>query len=269
MLTRFFIEGIKRAGSEDKEAITEAMVDQSLMSGNGEVYLRPEDRHVDLNVLIAETTDGQLVLKEDIGRVEAPNQCRGLSGRPAADGGAARGRGPRQGVRRRPGAGRRQPVDRRGRAALHHRPERLRQDHPVQRDHRRLPADAGTVRFAGRGHHRTRPHRISRLGIGRKFQVPGIYPSLTVAENLEVPLVAGAGRRGLLGCSCGAARRSHASGTARAFALPSTRQPAGGLAHGQKQWLEIAMLLAGEARLLLLDEPTAGMTSPRPRRPPT
>ncbi len=76
-LTRFFIEGIRRAASDDKEAITEAMVDQSLMSGNGEVYLRPEDRHVDLNVLIAETTDGQLVLKKDIGRVQAPNQCQG------------------------------------------------------------------------------------------------------------------------------------------------------------------------------------------------
>jgi branched-chain amino acid transport system substrate-binding protein/urea transport system substrate-binding protein len=75
-LARFFIEGIKRAGSDDKEAITEAMVDQSLMSGNGEVYLRPEDRHVDLNVLIAETTGGQLVLKKDIGRVEAPSQCQ-------------------------------------------------------------------------------------------------------------------------------------------------------------------------------------------------
>ena len=75
-LARFFIEGIKRAGSDDKEAITEAMVDQSLMSGNGEVYLRPEDRHVDLNVLIAETTAGQLVLKKDIGRVEAPSQCQ-------------------------------------------------------------------------------------------------------------------------------------------------------------------------------------------------
>jgi ABC-type branched-subunit amino acid transport system substrate-binding protein len=75
-LARFFVEGIKRAGSDDKEAITEAMVDQSLMSGNGEVHLRPEDRHVDLNVLIAETIDGQLVLTKDIGRVEAPSQCQ-------------------------------------------------------------------------------------------------------------------------------------------------------------------------------------------------
>jgi branched-chain amino acid transport system substrate-binding protein/urea transport system substrate-binding protein len=74
-LTRFFIEGIRRAGSDDREAITEAMVDQTLMSGNGEVRLRPQDRHVDLNVLIAETTGGALVLKQDIGRVEAPPQC--------------------------------------------------------------------------------------------------------------------------------------------------------------------------------------------------
>jgi branched-chain amino acid transport system substrate-binding protein/urea transport system substrate-binding protein len=74
-LTRFFIEGIRRAGSDDKEAITEAMVDQTLMSGNGEVHLRPQDRHVDLNVLIAETTGAALVLKQDIGRVEAPSQC--------------------------------------------------------------------------------------------------------------------------------------------------------------------------------------------------
>jgi branched-chain amino acid transport system substrate-binding protein/urea transport system substrate-binding protein len=74
-LTRFFIEGIRRAGSDDKDAITEAMVDQSLLSGNGEVYLRPQDRHVDLNVLIAETTGGELVLKQEIGRVEAPSQC--------------------------------------------------------------------------------------------------------------------------------------------------------------------------------------------------
>jgi urea transport system substrate-binding protein len=75
-LTRFFIGGIERAGSDDKEAITDAMPGQSLMSGNGEVHLRPEDRHVDLNVLIAETKDGQLVLKKDIGPVKAPSQCK-------------------------------------------------------------------------------------------------------------------------------------------------------------------------------------------------
>jgi len=74
-LTRFLIEGIERAGSADKEAITEAMVDNTLLSGNGEVYLRPQDRHVDLNVLIAKTVGGELVLEQDVGRVEAPSQC--------------------------------------------------------------------------------------------------------------------------------------------------------------------------------------------------
>jgi branched-chain amino acid transport system substrate-binding protein/urea transport system substrate-binding protein len=75
MLTRFFIEGVKKAGSDDRERILDAMVDLSLLSGNGQVRLRPEDRHVDLNVLIAETRDGQLVLKKYIGPVKAPSQC--------------------------------------------------------------------------------------------------------------------------------------------------------------------------------------------------
>jgi ABC-type branched-subunit amino acid transport system substrate-binding protein len=76
MLTRFFIEGIKRAGSDDKEKIIDSVVDQSLQSGNGMVYLRPDDRHVDLNVVIAETVDKTLVLRKDIGSVKAPSQCK-------------------------------------------------------------------------------------------------------------------------------------------------------------------------------------------------
>jgi urea transport system ATP-binding protein len=120
---------------------------------------------------------------------------------------------------------------------------------------------AGTVRFAGREITGLRPHQISRLGIARKFQVPGIYPSLTVAENLEVPLVAARARHGPLGLLRGAARRDAGRDLLARFRLAGhAAAPAGVLAHGQKQWLEIAMLLAGEARLLLLDEPTAGMT---------
>jgi urea transport system ATP-binding protein len=120
---------------------------------------------------------------------------------------------------------------------------------------------SGTVRFAGREITGLRPHQISRLGIARKFQVPGIYPSLTVAENLEVPLVAARARHGPLGLLRGAARRDAGRDLLARFRLAAhAAEPAGVLAHGQKQWLEIAMLLAGEARLLLLDEPTAGMT---------
>lgn len=74
-LTRFLIEAIKRAGSDDKEAVTDAMVGQSLMSGNGEVHLRASDRHTDLNVLIVETVDGRLEVRKDLGRIVAPSQC--------------------------------------------------------------------------------------------------------------------------------------------------------------------------------------------------
>jgi branched-chain amino acid transport system substrate-binding protein/urea transport system substrate-binding protein len=75
MLTRFYIEGIKRAGTDDREAVLDAMVDNTLMSGNGEVHLRASDRHADLNVLIAEARDGQMVVKEDLGRIVASSQC--------------------------------------------------------------------------------------------------------------------------------------------------------------------------------------------------
>jgi urea ABC transporter ATP-binding protein UrtD len=121
--------------------------------------------------------------------------------------------------------------------------------------------DAGAVRFAGADITGARPHRIARLGVARKFQVPGIYPNLTVAENLEVPLVAGAGRRSPLGLLRRAATMASGRDLLARFGLAElATRPAGALAHGQKQWLEIAMLLAGEVRLLLLDEPTAGMT---------
>jgi branched-chain amino acid transport system substrate-binding protein/urea transport system substrate-binding protein len=74
-LTRLFIGGIGRANADDKEKITDAMLDQTLMSGNGEVHLRASDRHVDLNVLIAGVKAGQLLLEKDVGRVDAPSQC--------------------------------------------------------------------------------------------------------------------------------------------------------------------------------------------------
>jgi len=74
-LTRFFIEGIKKAGSDDKQKILASMVGQSLMSGNGEVDLRASDRHADLNVLIVQVDNGQLKVLKDLGRIVAPSQC--------------------------------------------------------------------------------------------------------------------------------------------------------------------------------------------------
>src|SRR5207249_4237027 len=67
MLTRFFIEGVKRAGAVDKEKIIDAVTGFQLESGNGMVRLRPEDRHADLNVVIAETKNQRQVLLKDLG----------------------------------------------------------------------------------------------------------------------------------------------------------------------------------------------------------
>lgn len=105
------------------------------------------------------------------------------------------------------------------------------------------------------------PAAIARLGISRKFQVPGIYPELSVAQNLEVPLAAANRRPGILAML---RQAKHAARLAELLAFCGLQQKpnvaAGELAHGEKQRLEIAMLLAVEADLLLLDEPTAGMS---------
>jgi ABC-type branched-subunit amino acid transport system substrate-binding protein len=75
-LMRFYFSGIRKAETTDKEKVLAAMVDQKLLSGNGEVYLRATDRHVDLNVVISEAKDGLLVLKKDVDRVSGPDQCK-------------------------------------------------------------------------------------------------------------------------------------------------------------------------------------------------
>jgi len=123
-------------------------------------------------------------------------------------------------------------------------------------------ADAGEVYFDGRVDlRRLDEPAIARLGIGRKFQKPSVFDRLSVAENL---LLALAGERGVLAClGSRRARRCRAEidrllGVAR---LEHRRDAeAGSLAHGQRQRLEIAMLLAQDPKLLLVDEPAAGMT---------
>jgi urea ABC transporter ATP-binding protein UrtD len=114
-----------------------------------------------------------------------------------------------------------------------------------------LRPSSGRIRFAGHDIAGRPVHAFSRLGIARKFQVPSLFPSMSVAENLDV-----------------AARRratDRAERIASMLALLSLQdcasRPAGTLAHGQKQWLEIGMALMADPLLLLLDEPTAGMTN--------
>ncbi|MFQ5784802.1 MAG: ATP-binding cassette domain-containing protein [Alphaproteobacteria bacterium] len=119
-----------------------------------------------------------------------------------------------------------------------------------------FPPSGGRVVFAGRDITGLPPYEISRLGIGRKFQVPAVFDELTVAENLAVPRWAG-GRLSLWSAAV-TAGPDDVLGRVGLGRRRDTR--AGELAHGERQWLEIGMLLASRAQLLLLDEPTAGMT---------
>lgn len=102
-------------------------------------------------------------------------------------------------------------------------------------------------------------HKIVRLGVGRTFQTASVFEQLTVLQNLDI--AAGLHRSAI---SLLRARRGVDPAIERAMeetGLSDERAtPAGILSHGQKQWLEIAMLLVQDAKLLLLDEPVAGMS---------
>ncbi len=120
---------------------------------------------------------------------------------------------------------------------------------------------SGRVRFRGRDLTRMREHQIARLGIGRKFQNPNVFKSLSVLENLQLAL---RGRRGVAATLLGSL---HGNGRQRVDEILETigltgrvHCPAGILAHGEKQWLELGMLMAQDPELLLVDEPVAGMT---------
>ena len=124
-----------------------------------------------------------------------------------------------------------------------------------------LKPTSGHIRYGGAAIGGLSPQTIARLGIGRKFQVPGIYADLSVSENLEVPLAAASRKPGVLSLlRSGPERRKLRNLLAFAGLESKAATLAGELAHGEKQRLEIAMLLAVEADLLLLDEPTAGMS---------
>ena len=116
-----------------------------------------------------------------------------------------------------------------------------------------LPATEGSILFEGRDLSGMAMHEIARAGIVRKFQVPSVFADLTVADNVASALIR---RRG--GKSQGAAEARHLLQMVRLDTHAGAR--AGTLSHGQKQWLELAMVLATDPLLVLLDEPAAGMT---------
>ena len=103
-------------------------------------------------------------------------------------------------------------------------------------------------------------HRIARAGVGRTFQTASVFEQLTVLQNLDI--AAGAGRGPWTMLRRRSAVPAEVEAALETVGLTHVRdQPAGVLAHGQKQWLEIGMLLVQDARLLLLDEPVAGMSA--------
>ena len=103
--------------------------------------------------------------------------------------------------------------------------------------------------------------RIAQEGIGRKFQRPTVFEDQSVADNLMMALRKDRNPFAVLMFKPSAADRTRVEALAEEIGLtPTLDRKAGELSHGQKQWLEIGMLLAQEPRLLLVDEPAAGMT---------
>jgi urea transport system ATP-binding protein len=102
---------------------------------------------------------------------------------------------------------------------------------------------------------------IALAGIGRKFQKPTVFERLTVGENLELSLWGDKSVRASLTARLKPSERRHLDDILDVIGLTGQREtPGGALAHGQKQWLEIGMLLMQQPDLLLIDEPVAGMT---------
>ena len=122
--------------------------------------------------------------------------------------------------------------------------------------------DSGTA-FFGQTFDLTRmpETEIARLGIGRKFQKPTVFESHTVFENLELAMKTDKRVRPTLFAQLSSAQSDLIASTLKTIRLTAhQKRPAGSLSHGQKQWLEIGMLLMQEPELILLDEPVAGMT---------
>jgi urea ABC transporter ATP-binding protein UrtD len=121
-----------------------------------------------------------------------------------------------------------------------------------------LPPSSGRIWFKGQDVTALPVYRRAQMGIARKFQTPSVFEHLTVYDNLELAA---------LGKSASVPRRkARIEEVLELTRLHGERAAvAAALSHGQRQWLEIGMLLANRAELLLLDEPTAGMTSEETR----
>lgn len=119
----------------------------------------------------------------------------------------------------------------------------------------------GRVLFKGRNTQKLKEHQIARLGIGRKFQTPRIYLNLTCRENLSLSSNQNKNVFGTLFGSSSSSDRNTVSGLLETIGLAAKADiQAALLSHGEKQRLEIGMLVAQSPDLLLVDEPVAGLT---------
>jgi urea transport system ATP-binding protein len=122
-------------------------------------------------------------------------------------------------------------------------------------------ASSGSIKFKNQEMSGLQEHRIVRAGIGRKFQTPSIYENLSVFKNLEVSYPKGRSVFGALAFTCDDEVRARIEEVVRDIGLADQlNAEAGLLSHGQKQWLEIGMLLMQDPELLMLDETIAGMS---------
>jgi branched-chain amino acid transport system ATP-binding protein len=125
--------------------------------------------------------------------------------------------------------------------------------------------DSGSVRVEGRDVTGLPPRRMARLGVGRTFQITRTFLSMTVRENVQVGLLAASGALLQPFGFAGRLRRADADRLLDRVGLTAQAEaPCGVLAYGDLKRLELAVALAGDPKLLLMDEPTAGM-APRER----
>jgi branched-chain amino acid transport system ATP-binding protein len=126
-----------------------------------------------------------------------------------------------------------------------------------------VPATAGTVRFAGREITRLAPHAICQRGLSRTFQVTSLFPRMSVRENAMLAAQARHPRRWTPfgGAAIFARARAIGEGALEQLGLAHVaNRPAGSLSHGDQRLLEVAMAIAQRPEVLLLDEPTQGLS---------